>query len=116
MSAVGAHRDLAGMRVSGRELAKDGAPAKDNPEKTSKTGKNGRQQPGADMTRFKEAKCCIFSSSDLAHWTKHAEFTTAALPCSFEILKGSFYVGLGSRGLRNDFVDPDSGSILRIEH
>lgn len=58
---------------------------------------------------------CIYSSSDLVDWTKLAEFSVPALPYSFEILDGIFYVGLGSRSFRQKYTDVESGSIYKID-
>lgn len=70
-----------------------------------------------------ECKGSIYSSSDLESWTKRAEFSVPALPYSFELLNGVFYVGLGHRFLIDKWrskeegwaEDDESGSIWRIE-
>ncbi|MFC1714682.1 dockerin type I domain-containing protein [Candidatus Poribacteria bacterium] len=56
----------------------------------------------------------IYSSSDLENWVEVAVFPTPALPYSFELLDGTFYVGLGNRSPREGFADTESGSIYRI--
>lgn len=55
----------------------------------------------------------IFSTSDLRSWTRIASFPADAPPFSFERLNGVFFVGLGPRGF--DDVEPESGTILRLE-
>ena len=55
----------------------------------------------------------IFSSSDLANWNKEAEFAVSAMPLSFEMLNGTFYVGLGSDSFL--FANADSGLIVKIQ-
>ena len=56
-------------------------------------------------------KTVIKTSGDLSTWKKIAEFTVPALPYSFELLNGEFYVGLGNRTGR---ADSESGTIWRI--
>ena len=50
----------------------------------------------------------IYSSSDLELWTRVGEFSVPALPDSFELLDGVFYVGLRGR-------KAESGSIYRLD-
>jgi hypothetical protein len=57
----------------------------------------------------------IHSSSDLTNWTKEADFTVPALPYSFELLDGIFYVGLGNRSCWWGYADTESGSIYRLD-
>lgn len=57
----------------------------------------------------------IYASSDLAQWTKLAEFKVPAPPFSFELLDGVFYVGLGTRSVWDGYADAASGSIWRVE-
>ena len=56
-------------------------------------------------------KTIIKSSGDLSTWKKIAEFTVPALPYSFELLNGEFYVGLGNKTGK---ADSESGTIWRI--
>ncbi len=55
----------------------------------------------------------IFSSEDLKTWVRIASFPADAPPFSFERLHGVIFVGLGPRSI--DDVEPESGTILRLE-
>ena len=57
-------------------------------------------------------KTVIKSSNNLHSWTEVAKFTVPALPYSFELLKGEFYVGLGNK---TNAADRESGTIWRID-
>ena len=54
----------------------------------------------------------IYSSNNLNRWVKDAEFSVGALPHSFELLDGVFYVGLGNRW---GYADVESGNIYRLD-
>lgn len=56
----------------------------------------------------------IHSSSNLDNWTEIVTFTVTALPYSFELLDGVFYVGLGFSKPRDGQAVAESGSIYRI--
>jgi len=70
------------------------------------------------LTASREGDDCfrgrIHTSPDLKDWTEAVTFTVKALPFSFELLKGRYYVGLGNRW-HVKFADAESGSIYRIE-
>lgn len=59
----------------------------------------------------------VYSSTDLVSWTQLASLTVPAVPTSFELLDGAFYVGLGTEGLVYEDTTPEveAGSIWRLE-
>jgi hypothetical protein len=57
----------------------------------------------------------IYSSQDVKNWTKVAEFSVPALPYSFELMDGYFYVGLGNRSKYNGYADAESGGIYKLK-
>jgi hypothetical protein len=64
----------------------------------------------------------IYSSKNLTRWKKVAEFSMPALPYSFELLNGNFYIGLGHQFFPDKWQakeegwakGSESGSIWRI--
>lgn len=60
----------------------------------------------------------IWASDDLATWTVACEFEVPGLPLSFEVFRGQFYVGLGSRFDSSvgwdRLIGPEAGSIWRV--
>jgi len=62
-------------------------------------------------------KGSIYRSRDLRQWTRIASLEVPGRPCSFELMGGTFYVGLGSlnRSRRAKVVCTESGSIYRLD-
>jgi hypothetical protein len=67
----------------------------------------------------------IYLSRDLIRWTQVAAVNLPGLPTSFEVVNGTFYVGLGATNTADSetsyrlqgalMVGPESGSIWRLE-
>ncbi len=67
------------------------------------------------LTAGGEYRGIILASEDLTNWRPVADFVVPAPPFSFELLDGTFYVGLGTEGWFTDNDDAASGSIWRSE-